>query len=119
MLGWLVACGKFPLDWWAPRLAEAIRLSAGSDDDYIPLEEMMREVASASTLYPHMALDVLELVVKQDRFERHRRYLEAASQIVTVGMEHSSLAHRARTIADRLARAGIDEFEQFSLGSRY
>ena len=118
MLGWLVASGKFPVAWWAPRLGDAIGMGTDSAEVYIPLEEMMGQVASASGTHPEMALDVLEQVVNLGRYGWELSNLESASQIVTVGMNDASLAHQARSIADKLARAGFDDFERFSLVSQ-
>ena len=115
-LGWFVASGAFPEQWWAPRLADVLRATTDeSYDGFVPLDDMMQRVAAASEDDPEMALQVLDVVVDQNERGWHRRYLDAARVIVTRAVEVPMLRFRARQVADRLARDGHDEFEQFSV----
>ena len=114
-LGWFVAAGRFPVAWWAPRLASALRKSSGpSYDEFVPLDDMMAEVAKACEEHPAVALDVLELVVDEDKRRWHEPYLGSAEAILTRTHEHPNLRHRARAMAERLARRGHEQFERFS-----
>ncbi|MDE2987099.1 MAG: hypothetical protein OXT70_03480 [Chloroflexota bacterium] len=114
MLGWLVASGRFPAEWWAPRLGHALRQSRSSVGVYIPLEHMMEQVAAASDIYPGDALSVLEHVFAEDRDGYYRPYLPSAIQIVSTALQWPELSDRAREIADQFARAGHDEFERLA-----
>lgn len=114
MLGWLVASGRFAVDWWVSRLPSALSSSGDTIGGYIPLEPMMREVAEASESYPQMAIEVLETVLQQDEARRHPRYLDSADRILANAIANPETTHRARRAADSLARAGHDRFERFS-----
>ena len=110
-LGWFVASGAVPVQWWAPRLADVLSAATNySDDGFVPLDDMMRQVAEASENDPAMALKVLEVVVDQNERGWHGPYLDPARVIVTRAVGIPSLRFRARQVADRLARDGHDEF---------
>ncbi len=114
MLGWLVASGRFAVDWWAPRLPSALRSSGDNIGGYIPLEPMMREVAEASEHHSRMAVEVLEIVLRQDEARLHLRYLESADRILADAIANPDTTHRGRRAADSLARAGHERFEKFA-----
>lgn len=76
---------------------------------------MMDRVAEAGENDPAMALEVLEVVVGQAEWGWHGDYLEPARMIIAHGVEVPDLRVRARRVADRLARDGCDEFEQFAV----
>lgn len=114
-LGWFVAAGVFPRQWWAPRLADALRAATNySSDSFVPLDRMMEQVASVSSEEPEMALDVLATVIEQNDRRWHEPYLASAETILTVASQHSDLGAHVRNVADRLARAGHEQFERFA-----
>ena len=114
-LGWFVAAGVFPTDWWAPRLATALRTVPGdAEGRFIPLDTMLARVADASDSNPKMALDVLGVVVSQNEQGWYEPYLSSAETIVSRAWDVPELKQQARREADRLARAGYGQFERFA-----
>ena len=117
MLGWLVASGRFPVQWWSSRIVDSLRSDAGHGGEYIPHDDMMRQVADVASNHPAMALAVLELVVEQSERHWHQPYLDSGRRILSIAMQHPELGRKSRSVADRLARAGHDDFEEFSTGA--
>ena len=114
-LGWFVASGAFPVQWWGPRLPDALKSATNrSDAGFVPFDDVMSRVAEACEDDTAMALQVLEVVVSQAEWGWHGQYLDAAQMIITKAAEVPDLRFRARQVADRLARDGHDEFEQFA-----
>ena len=114
-LGWYVAAGTFPVEWWGPRLPGALGASTDSFlKSYVPLDDMMAQVAAVSSEHPAMALDVLAIVLSRNEGEWHEPYLASADTILTRASEQSDLLQRVYSLADRLARAGYEQFERFS-----
>jgi len=113
-IGWLVASNQFPVEWWVTRLPAILRSTGAARHTYLPLEEMMGRVAGAAADHPESALEVLETVVDQSEWERHEPYLIAAEQILDLAIRREELQHRARQVADRLARAGHDQFGRYA-----
>ena len=74
---------------------------------------MMAQVADASGDHPAMALEVLEIVVRQDERELREPHLISAETILAQASEHPDLKAQARQVADTLARAGYEQFERF------
>lgn len=117
-LGWFVAAGAFPVEWWAPRVPKALGAATESSSDlFVPLDDMMAQVAEASGDLPEMALEVLEIVVRQNEHEWHEPYLVSAETILAQVSEHPELKAQARKVADTLARAGYEQFERFVPGA--
>ena len=117
-LGWFVASGAFPVEWWAPRLPNA--LSASPDSFYevfAPLDDVMAHVAAVSAEHPAMALEVLEIAIARNQGEWLSQYLASAEAILTKVSEQPDLATRVRHVADEMARAGYEQFERFSSSS--
>ena len=56
-LGWFVTAGAFPVEWWAPRLPKALSVDAESSPNlFVPLDDMMAQVATVSADHPAMAV---------------------------------------------------------------
>ena len=118
-LGWFVAAGAFPSQWWMPRLADALRAATNySSDSFVPLDDMMEQVAAASSEETAMALDVLATVIEQNDRNWHEPYLASADTILATASQHPDLAGHVRDVADRLARAGHERFERFTGDAR-
>ena len=108
-LGWFVAAGAFPREWWAPRLADALRAATNySSDSFVPLDDMMGQVAAVSSEETAMAIDVLATVIEQNDRNWHEPYLASADTILAVASQHPDLAGHVRDVVDQLARAGHD-----------
>lgn len=112
-IGWLVAAEGVPPSWWRSRLAVTLGRTREARKYYIPLEEMMNRVAAAATEDPEVSLNVVELVVEQSEWGWHSPYLAAADSILELAIARPDLESKARAVADRLARAGHDQFERF------
>ena len=114
-LGWFVASGAFPVAWWAPRLPTALSASPTSlYDVFVPVDDMMAQVAAASGDHPGMALEVLEIVIDRNKREWHEPYVVPAETILGRAARIPELEHRASGVADQLVRAGYEQFESFS-----
>ena len=111
---WFVASGAFPAKWWAPRLPMSLCADAALPDDPFVPPDMLAQVAAASVDDPVMALEVLDIVVESIKRGWHEPYLAPADAILTEAAAHSGLKAQVRDVADRLARAGHEQFERFA-----
>ena len=119
-LGWFMAAGAFPVEWWKPRLPTAMSVDTESSSDlFVPLDDMMAQVADASGDHPAMALEVLEIVVRQNEREWREPHLISAETILAQASEHPELKAQARQVADTLARAGYEQFERLAPGAEH
>ena len=113
-LAWFVASGVFSAEWWSPHLPRALRSSVGAGNVLTPPDGMMAEVAGAAEDHPAMALEVLEIVVSENEYRWYEPYLVSADTILSEASEHDDLKGRVRVVADRLTRAGHEQFERFA-----
>ena len=114
-LVWFVAAGVFKTEWWAPLLAGILRATANSEDDaYAPPDGMMAQVAVASSTHPAMALEVLEFVLRRNKYGWYEPYLVAADTILSQASLDTTLRAQVGVVADLLAREGHERFERFA-----
>ena len=119
-LGWFVAAGAFPVEWWAPRLPKALSVDAESSSNlFVPLDDMMTQVATVSADHPAIALEVLDTVVRQNERGRHKPYLVSAETILAQASERPEFKAQAHKVADTLVRAGYEQFERFAPGAEH
>ena len=116
---WYVRSGKFPVEWWLPRLLEAAELAK-------PLSTrgmIGEQIAEASTRLPSLALDVVSTLLASDDDDQLDGYdlLErAVPQTLASALDSgdAELAAKASRLMDTLGTRGYIDLESRVLALR-
>lgn len=109
---WFVKSGKFPPNWWLPRLKEAAELSEGVRSERYFIGD---ELAAACGADPAAALDVLEVLVQGRDVNLGTYDLNRAATPTVIAAALDSgdenVADRASELMNRLGEQGAFDLE--------